>query len=106
MTTTDDRTRLRACRRLARSYPDKTSNERLKRIADIASGKIEPTMERVKLSSDVMERITAGQASRSMGNAHDRIERRRLEEAEADEKRKRRGTRNRQETAGHDRAQA
>ena len=103
-TTTDDRTRLRACRRLARSFPDKTSHERLKMISEIASGKAEPRMKKTKLSSDGMERITAGQASRSQGNAHDRIERRRLEdEAEAEKKRKKRGTRNRQETSGHDR---
>ncbi len=95
MTTTDDRTRLRECRRLARSYPDKTAKERLERIAGVASGKIEPGRAAVGLSADVHERIAAGQASRAKGNAHDRIK--------TETKRKKRGTRNRQERGGHDR---
>ncbi len=98
MTTTDDRTRLRACRRLARSFPDKTAKERLATIADIAGGKAEPAIAKTPLSSDVHERIAAGQASRAKGNAHDRIKRREIEAtAEADRKRRKRGTRDRQE---------
>ncbi len=102
MTTTDDRTRLRACRRLARSFPDKTAKERLATIADIATGKAEPTIAKTPLSADVHERIAAGQASRAKGNAKDRIAREAKKE-EAETKRKQRGTRNRQEMAGLDR---
>jgi len=104
-TTTDDRTRLRACRRLARSFPDRTAKERLDKIVGIASGKDDPGRALVRLSADVHERIAAGQASRAKGNAHDRIERDKVrsEQEEKEKKRRKRGTHDRAEKRGTDR---
>lgn len=100
-TNLETKRQLRACRRLAVSYPDRTAAERLARIADIASGKAEPTMGQSAPSPDLAERIAAGQASRAKGNAHDRIEREAVSEAE--KKRKKRNTRDRQQKTGRDR---
>ena len=103
-TNPETKRRLRAVRRLAVSYPDRTADERLTRIVDIASGKAEPTMAQRAQSPDLTERIAKGQASRAKGNAHDRRDR----NAEEEEKkaRKKRHTRDRQQAAGRDRGTA
>jgi len=102
-TNLENKRRLRACRRLAVSFPDRTAKERLKKIADIASGKAAPTIARPPSSPDLQKRLAEGQASRARGNAHDRRDR----EAEEEEKaRKKRGTRNRQQASGRDRGES
>ena len=103
-TNPETKRRLRAVRRLAVSYPDRTAEERLTKIVGIASGETEPTTGRAPSSPDLLDRIAAGQKSRARGNAHDHIERRAEEDKET--ARKKRGTRNRQETSGRDRSQA
>jgi len=103
-TNPETKRRLRAVRRLAVSYPDRTADERLTRIADIASGKAEPTMAQRAQSPDLAERIAMGQKSRAKGNAHDRRDRDAEEDTE--KARKKRGTRDRQQTAGRNRGTA
>ena len=102
-TNPETKRRLRAVRRLAVSYPDRTAEDRLAKIVGIASGDAEPTAGRTPSSPDLLQRIVAGQASRSRGNAHDRRERE--AEKEKEKTRKKRGSRDRQETAGRDRGE-
>jgi hypothetical protein len=61
----DSRRRLRAIRRLARSFPASSQEERLGTIADIASGKAPPERGTNPVSKDLAERLKAGAASRS-----------------------------------------
>ena len=61
----DSRRRLRAIRRLARSFPAANQVERLETIADIASGKAPPERGTNPVSKDLAERLAAGAASRS-----------------------------------------
>ena len=105
-TNAESKRRLRACRRLAVSYPDRTATDRLAQIADIASGEADPKIARPRSSPDLAERIAAGSASRAKGNAHDRIEREAAAAKAAQEeekKRQRRDARDRQQRSGRDR---
>ena len=89
--------RLRAIRRLSASFPDRTAEERLEKIEGIASGKLEPTVARHGPSSNLMERLAAGQASRSPRISDARRAKdaaaRKAEEGEAEEKKRKRGRR-------------
>ena len=67
----ESKRRLRAIRRLSASFPDRTAEERLARIEGIASGAVDPVV-RNTTSPDLMERLAAGQASRSPRTAHDK----------------------------------
>jgi len=100
-TNPETKRRLRAVRRLAVSYPDRTATDRLAQIAGIASGETEPVISRPPPSPDLMERVEEGQRSRAKGNAFDRREREAEKEKEA--ARKKRHTRDRKQTGGRDR---
>ncbi len=106
--------RLRAIRKLSSPVPTRTADDRLKRIVGIASGEISPEMGRITTSPDLLERLAAGQASRSPRIAdknRDKASRelRRQQEADkaAEAKRRKggRGSRDRQEKGGADRSE-
>jgi hypothetical protein len=107
----ESKRKLRAIRRLSASFPDRTAEERLKQIEGIASGKLEPKLVRHQTSPDLMERLAAGQASRSNRTATTRTEKEAEDKKKADEaaheekKRKAKATRNRKEEGGHDRSE-
>jgi len=90
----DTKARLRAIRKLASPVPDRTATDRLRRIEGIASGSITPEMGRLTTSPDLLERLAAGQASRSP-----RVGDKKREPKE----REKRGGRNRMESGGADR---
>lgn len=106
--------RLRAIRRLATSFPDRTAEERLAQIEGIANGSLEPKVWRRDMSTNLMERLAAGQASRSPRNAFDKrpgakrpaVAREAEAETETEEKKKRgkRGGRDRMERDGLNRS--
>lgn len=91
------KTQLRAIRRLASPVPDRTAEERLEKIAGIANGTLTPEMGRLTTSPDLMERLRAGQASRSprVGDP----------KPEPKPKRAQRAGHDRQERSGTDRAE-
>ncbi len=115
-TNLDHKRRLRACRRLAVSYPDRTASDRLEKIAGIAAGKIDPGVSRPGSSPDMAERIAAGSRSVARGNALDRIAREEVAENErkaervkkekAEKRRQDRASRDRQQGSGRNRAEA
>ncbi len=66
--------KLRVITRLSGSVPLSTSEDRLDKIADICSGKLDPDKApRRGATPDLAKRIHAGQASVARGNALDRI---------------------------------
>lgn len=109
----DTKARLRAIRKLCGPVPDRTAADRLARIEGIAAGKLTPEMGRVHTSADLMERLAAGQASRSprAGDAAEAKAKAKAEQeaaeaaAEEDRKRAQLAGRNRKERAGQDRAE-
>ena len=96
--------KLRAIRRLSASFPDRTAEERLKTIAGIADGKIEPTVVRRGTSPDLLERLKAGQASRSPRGAADKQPAKKKAEPK-EKKRSESGGKDRKERGGQDRAE-
>lgn len=97
--------RLRAIRKLSSPIPDRTAEDRLKRIEGIASGKITPELGRNSTSVDLMQRLKAGQASRSprIGQPVPVARKKAAEEEPKPEGRGRRGGKDRQERSGLDR---
>ena len=59
------RRQFRAIHRLCNPYPPQGAGDRLKKIADIATGDAKPEIEIQPLSTDLAERLEAGAASRS-----------------------------------------
>ncbi len=112
-TNLDHKRRLRACRRLAVSYPDRTASERLEKIAGIAAGEIDPGVSRPGSSPDMQERLERGMRSRAKGNALDRIKREedaeterrdaRIKKEKDEKRRQERATRDRNQASGYDR---
>jgi len=97
--TIETKRRLRAIRRLSASFPDRTAEERIKQIEGIASGKLEPKLFRNETSPTLMERLAAGQASRSPRAADQK-----KPEKKPEKKRKGLGGRDRQERGGLNRS--
>ena len=64
--------KLRYIRSISAPFPDRTAEERIKRIADIASGNVELTPFENHVSPTLMQRLAAGQASRSVRTARDK----------------------------------
>lgn len=108
--------KLRAIRRLARSFPVASAELRLTQIADIVSGKLEPGAIRPVLSKDLAKRLKEGQESRSPMSAPNQHrlqkEQKKREQDVKDvqksddpdeKKRAKRGGRDRQERGGMDR---
>jgi hypothetical protein len=105
-TNIESKRRLRAIRRLSGGFPDRTAEERLAKIAGIATGDLDPADFRHQTSPDLLDRLKAGQASRAPRNAADKrpVAEVKAEEREADEKkRKKRGGHDRKEDGGQDR---
>ncbi len=109
-TNIETKRRLRAIRRLSASFPDRTADERLEKIAGIAKGDLDPADFRHQTSPDLIERIKRGQASKSVRNALDTRAKLNQDEPEAEsedepeKRRKRRGSRDRKEGGGFDRS--
>ena len=61
----DTKRRLRAIRLLANPRPDRTAEDRLGQIGDVATGKLDHDFNRPQASSTLTERLLAGAASRS-----------------------------------------
>jgi hypothetical protein len=91
----DSRRRLRAIRRLSRSFPASNQVERLESIADIASGKAPPERSISPVSGDLAERLADGADSRSP--------RMKKPETVKETKRKKEQAKKRKESKGHDR---
>jgi len=61
----ENRRRFRAIQRLCNRYPPQTADERLEKIAGIASGALPPEIAIAPISADLPSRLAAGAASRS-----------------------------------------
>ena len=96
--------KLRAIRRLSASFPDRTAEDRLVQIEGIASGRLEPTIARHGPSPDLMERLEAGQASRSPRVTDGRKKKEEKETETEEKKRGKRGGRDRMERGGLNRS--
>jgi len=100
--------KLRYIRSISAPFPDRTAEERLERIAGIASGKVELTPVQNRVSPTLMDRLAAGQASRSPRTARDKQPKPKpqpdAEEGEPEKKRGRLGGRNRKEGGGMNRS--
>ena len=98
--------KLRYIRSISAPFPDRTAEERIKRIADIASGKVELTDHENRVSPTLLERLAAGQASRSSRTAADKRPKKQDETEEEGPKKKRaqRGGRDREEKGGLNRS--
>ena len=104
--------KLRTIRRLSASFPDRTAEDRLVQIEGIASGKLEPKLFRRQPSPDLMERLAAGQASRSPRIADKRREKdkanakkKAAEEKKAEKARAEKVGKDRKERGGQDRSE-
>ncbi len=99
-TNIETKRKLRAIRRLSASFPNRTAAERLKTIEGIATGKLEPTVVRRATSPDLIERLEAGQASKSprVGDKPAK------KKDEPEKKRKKRGGHDREEKGGLNRS--
>lgn len=63
--TIENRRRFRAIQRLCNRFPPQTADERLEKIAGIASRSLSPDIAMPPVSADLAERLVAGAASRS-----------------------------------------
>ena len=95
--------KLRFIRSISAPFPDRTAEERLARIADIASGKVELTDPENKVSPTLLERLEAGQASRSVRNAADKRPKKKDEDKEEGE-REEKGGKDRKKRGGFNRS--
>ena len=95
----DTMRRLAAIRRLARQMPLYNADERLGKIAEVASGKGDVAgVFQMKVGANLAERVAAGQASRSPMPGDP-------PKPEPEQKRSRRGGRDREEKGGSNRAE-
>jgi hypothetical protein len=92
--------RLAAIRKLARQMPLENCDERLAKIAEVASGKGDVEGYFKNVQGNLAERLAAGQASVAP------ITDPRAAEKEDEKKRKKRGSLDRQERSGRDRGTA
>jgi hypothetical protein len=106
MASVETKNRLRTIRRISGPFPDRTAEERLKTIIGVADGTLDPMEGRNKTSPNLLERLAAGQASRSPRNAADKRPKAEPKPVEADEEKERKGRRgrDRQERGGIDRS--
>ena len=95
--------KLRYIRSISAPFPDRTAEERIKRIADIASGKVELTDHENKVSPTLLQRLADGQASRSVRGARDKRPKKKDEEKEEGERAEKSG-RDRKKRGGFNRS--